>query len=272
MENKNYIEKSRNKWNKFSDAYVNFAEMISLKSISKNIDKYFSGNNKKIDYLELACGSGLLSEYIIDKYSNRLNNIYLHDLADEMINKTKNRFQNKKIKNLIIEQKNCYDIKVEENKYDLIIASLILHMVNNPELMIERIKKMLKKDGVLIISILAPLKENSFFMKGFGILKKYIGPQKKGHNIFKLAEENNMKDMLEKFDLKLEDFYKTKELLTNKTKGLLKMYLKQYDLKKNKDISEEEKGNMIKELEGLVADDIKTPLEFCMHNYYVKNT
>ena len=265
----------RTKWNKFSDLYVSYGEKESLESIKKNINKYFSNTPKKINYMELACGSGILSEYITKSHYNKLNKVDLYDLSDEMIKKAKIRLKNTKIENLLIEQKNCYDIKIEKNKYDLIIASLILHLLNDPKLMIGRIKKMLKKDGVFLISILAPLKENSFFYKQNEIFGKYLENEKKEdeeHDMFKLAEGDNLKGFLDKFGFILEDFYVEKALVTNQKGDLVNMFLERYDLGDNRVLGSEEKKNFVKDLEGLAKDTEKIPLEWNMYNYYVKNT
>ena len=80
-----------------------------------------------------------------------------------------------------------------------------------------------------------------------------------------------MKDIFDKYKLKIEDFHKKKWLLSKKDKGLLNFLLMNCEFKKNKEISKEEKESMYIDLIELVEESEKIPLELCMFNFYVKN-
>ena len=74
-------------WNDLGKIYVDLPEKkCSINSISQfiNILNQFNGKND-IAFLELACGSGILAEYIIKNHIDRFKKLTFFDISDFMI-------------------------------------------------------------------------------------------------------------------------------------------------------------------------------------------
>ena len=116
---------------------------IRIKYILKQIG---SRNIKKLNILDLGCGGGLISEPLA-KIGGKVTGI---DFVENNIKVAKKHaFQNNLKINYCIGDIEKLSLNT---KYDLIIMFEILEHVNNWEKIFKKIKKNLKKDGLLIIS------------------------------------------------------------------------------------------------------------------------
>ena len=52
--------------------------------------------------------------------------------------------------NLILAQMNAYDIMLPDNSVDIVVENAMIHLVNDPELVIKEISRILKPGGKLI--------------------------------------------------------------------------------------------------------------------------
>ena len=99
--------------------------------------------------LEIGTGTGLFTEMFLKKYPNA--NMDLVDIAEDMLNIAKERFQGNE--NLNFYLKNIIEFEVEENKkYDAIISSLAIHHLSNSEkeLLYEKIGEWVKPNGIFV--------------------------------------------------------------------------------------------------------------------------
>ncbi len=95
--------------------------------------------------LELACGNGTFTE-IIEKNAEFIN---ATDYSEEMVKETEKRFEeNKKIK---VTKENCFDLSYEDEVFDTIFMANLIHVIPNPHLALGEARRVLKKEGKLII-------------------------------------------------------------------------------------------------------------------------
>ena len=275
-------------WDSFAEIYSNLIEIKSLESIKKHINDYFNKINKKINYSELACGSGSLSFYIRENFREKIKEMNLYDISQEMIKRSKkkifeeneDKFISEKKENLLkinIFKKNAEEIILEKNKEDLIIASLLLHLVGFPEKIFKEIFLKIKKKGIFIISILGPKKNNSFFNVQDEILnpsekKEENDKNEKGGGIFAMAEDQKIEILAKKYDFEIFDFYQNILEISEKD-GLLDFYkgnLNRY--KKSGAFNNFQLKELFGQFKEVVEKSKIKPLEICFYHYMlIKN-
>ena len=167
--------------------------MMTLKKIYKNQRKSFYytikinlSNFKGKNVLELCPGTGTNAQFLLN---NDIKKITLVDYNSESIKSCKKKFFNNKKKVKII-YKNIYEFYTKE-KFDYIIIENALSNLDDPFVILERVGKMLKKDGHLIFSF---CDQYSLFSEK---IRGYIG------NIVLLMEAEAKKNLIT-FDKKTE--------------------------------------------------------------------
>ena len=144
----------------FSYIYDKLSFDLDYKGYANNIlelvEKY---NIKKENMLELAAGSGMLTNYFFDEFKN----IDALDISPDMLNVFANKYDNDNV-NLIY-----YDMVEFENpgKYDLIVILLdsINYVTDPKELkkLFTNCYKNLKEDGLLVFDINSEYKMTEIF-------------------------------------------------------------------------------------------------------------
>jgi len=137
---------------------------------------------KKI--LDIGCGRGNLCNYL----SKKNNLVYGIDISKEDIKKAN---ENKKNENQIFITGNAEKLEFRDNVFDEIYCYEVLEHVEGLNKILEEIKRVLKKDGILKITV--PLKESE------KILLKYNQEYLKqiGHKRF-FSEEGIRNELMEK--------------------------------------------------------------------------
>ena len=117
--------------------FVKFHKPREIKKI-KFIEKFVNFKNKKV--LESNCGSGILINYLKKKtlHTTGLDNKFYCNY----VKKNKHHFFS-----------SLDDIIKEKKKYDVILSLSELEHKLNPELFLKKLKKILNKDGYLILRI-----------------------------------------------------------------------------------------------------------------------
>lgn len=124
--------------------------------------------NAKI--LDLACGSGYGSFFLSENTSCK--SVTALDISEEALKWAKKYFDSSKIEYICTDlSKNFTDIlKDDIEKYDLITCFETIEHLENDDEFIARLKSLLNKDGVLLISSpcedVIPFNENPFFNNG----------------------------------------------------------------------------------------------------------
>ncbi len=144
--------------------------------IEKNDIAYRIFIEKAKDYLkeddtilDFGCGTGL----VCNEIAGNVRFIHAIDISAKMIEISKNKASNHKIRNIEFTRTTIFDEKFKEGLIDAIIAFNIFHLLEEPQKYFERLNQILKPGG-LIISATPCMSEAPFLNK---ILKlfSYIG-------------------------------------------------------------------------------------------------
>jgi len=177
------MKKSEKFWDR---AAKDFADHEKQTQLSENRDfittlKYLSVDDTILDY---GCATGIISNAIAGK----VKEIHGIDISSKMIEIAKRKAGELNIKNIHYAHATIYDDRYQKESFNVILAFRILHMLENPEVVMRRINELLKPGGVFI-SVTTCMGQKKVALLGVLILlasKLKILPQ---HiNMFKLSD------------------------------------------------------------------------------------
>ncbi len=113
------------------------------------------------DVLEIGCGTGLMTENIIDNFS--VDNIIINDIVEEMSNEISSLLETKMFKKYKFISGDAEKLKFDK-RFDLIISASTFQWFQNIDIVFENISKMLNKEGLIVF--------NSFVSGNFVEIKK----------------------------------------------------------------------------------------------------
>ena len=142
----NKSESAKKFWNSKARSYDTITGKFFSKSYEAIIENITMDVDASASLLEVATGTGILSI----KLSDRVSHVTAIDFAPEMLQVAREKSARLQIKNIDFEIGDIYNLKYENNIFDIVVASNILHLLFNPELAILEIKRVLKDQGKLI--------------------------------------------------------------------------------------------------------------------------
>ena len=95
--------------------------------------------------LELGCGNGKYTRQII----HAADSITATDFSNDMLVSATDKL--KDLTNLTIEQADCYKLEYADESFDTVFMANLIHVVLNPELALEEARRVLEKNGKLVI-------------------------------------------------------------------------------------------------------------------------
>ena len=144
---KNRIKSESRFWNSFSakyDRFINRTLGPTYRQLYKMLKTDISGSDK---VLEVATGTGLLA-FEICRY---VNSIIAIDIAPEMIRIAMHKLQVNKIENIEFQIGDSCSLEFEDNSFEVVIASNVLHLLFNAEKSLSEIHRVLKNGGIAIL-------------------------------------------------------------------------------------------------------------------------
>ncbi|RGD74455.1 class I SAM-dependent methyltransferase [Anaerofustis stercorihominis] len=137
-------DKSNKKfWEKTAKLYTYFQEKGNeelYKTIYEKIKPFF---NKEQRVLELACGTGQLTRLLSDETDSWTAT----DFSEKMVYETEKRLNNQ---NVIYEVQDATALGYKNDVFDVVLIANALHIMPNPNKALDKIKRVLKTDGLLI--------------------------------------------------------------------------------------------------------------------------
>ena len=112
-----------------------------LNLVSEIIEMYQTNENIKV--LDVGCGSGYSVNYLCEKGFDATG----IDFSEEIINLGKERY-----KDINIKVMDANNLDFPESYFDLILFECSLSVMKNPKKILESCKKLLKKDGIIMLS------------------------------------------------------------------------------------------------------------------------
>jgi len=158
-------DQTLNIWDKYANIWDNFFFRLSfniLHKISLGLIKEYLTDNKKV--LDIGCATGNFL-FKMQKINKNIE-LYGIDYNRKMITIAKNKFKNIHFYNLKAEE-----MSFHYNFFDIITLIETFHHLSNQNLVLEKIHKILKSDGILLIA--EPDIENIIIKIFVNILKKF---------------------------------------------------------------------------------------------------
>ncbi len=148
-----------NIFNKYASEYQ--TKFMDVNLYSESLDLFCIDLKENASVLELACGPGNITKYLLDKRPDL--KILGTDLAPKMIALAKQNNPSAEFKIM-----DCRNISVLEKKFDAIMCGFCFPYLNKDEAskLIYDSSKLLKGNGLIYISTMEDDHENSGFKKG----------------------------------------------------------------------------------------------------------
>ena len=112
-----------------------------LNLVNEIIEMYEADEDIKV--LDVGCGSGYSVNYLCEKGFDATG----IDFSEEIINLGKERY-----KGININTMDANNLDFPENYFDLILFECSLSVMQNPEKILESCRKLLKKNGLILLS------------------------------------------------------------------------------------------------------------------------
>jgi 2-polyprenyl-3-methyl-5-hydroxy-6-metoxy-1,4-benzoquinol methylase len=107
----------------------------------------FTANRKFSRILDVGCGDGSISLPLL----NATNRLTFLDISSAMLSRVLSRVRPEHLKNVDTLNQDFLDAPLEPRSYDLIICVGVLAHVESPELVIEKVSRLLEPGGLLIL-------------------------------------------------------------------------------------------------------------------------
>jgi len=163
MDSSNHAEKF---WDRTANNYDKEEKKDEQRylNILEKTRKYLKTSDIVLDY---GCGTGLVSNEI----AANVKMVHAIDISSKMINIAKNKAIGRKIQNIAYAYSTIFDEKYKIGSFDVIFAFYVLHLVDDSQVVLHRMNKLLKPGG-LIISATPCMGEKPILNSLFSIASK----------------------------------------------------------------------------------------------------
>ena len=142
------VQQAYNAWSKIYDTNQNKTRDIEAKVLRASILPI-----KKLNILEIGCGTGKNTEYLLTKALKLIG----ADFSTEMLAKAKEKITAKNLEFKQMDLRETWDFA--ENSFDLITCSLALEHIENIDFIFQEAHKVLRSNGKFYIGELHPFKQ-----------------------------------------------------------------------------------------------------------------
>jgi len=140
-------------------------------SLDNKMDWVISQFNDTDTTLEVGCGTGIYSALI----ANKVKKLIATDMSSEMLALARTKLN--QYDNVEVRREDCYAISYEDNTFDSILLANLIHIVTDPPSVLKEIRRVLKKDGRVIIvsytfyglSFIQKIIATFHYIKSFGL-------------------------------------------------------------------------------------------------------
>lgn len=137
-QSKEYFDEVASNWdNMRNEFFSDEVRLVAYKTADVEAEKIAA---------DIGAGTGFISEGLLNKNVN----VIAVDQSDEMLNLLREKFSNHK--NLKCIQGVGENIPLENNTVDYVFANMFLHHVENPDIVIKEMERILKLGGKLVIT------------------------------------------------------------------------------------------------------------------------
>lgn len=156
-------------WERFARRYDSFILRMAMKTYGKVFNNIKANLNKGDIVLEAGTATGIISFEI----APHAQSITAFDLSPEMIKVAIERQNKINARNIEFIVADIYNLQLQTNYFDVVIASNIFHLLGRPEDALQELKRAAKNDGRIIISTV--LHAHNFISKVISFLMEIAG-------------------------------------------------------------------------------------------------
>lgn len=206
-------EELKSKWDAYSDLYSTKYERNTLTfaiSLSSMLQIF---EEKPLRILEIACGSGLFSQYLAQNLDYECS-VTAIDISDGMITKAKllsTKYPSLPNVKVSYEVGNAEELtNITDESVDAYIANLCLHLTTDPKKMLQELRRVLKNGKRFGLSVLG-IEENVTFRTAVTSVFKELAeeipalkPSNMKRSIFYLGEKEDLIKLVEEAGLEVD--------------------------------------------------------------------
>jgi 2-polyprenyl-3-methyl-5-hydroxy-6-metoxy-1,4-benzoquinol methylase len=149
IKNRNLSKEKKSElfWDMGAKNMDRYADNEGLKKVNarrkEKLEKYLRGSNRVLDY---GCGNGTIAMAC----AGMVKEIQGIDYAAGMIEAAQRKAAEAKVENARFMQATVFDLRLEKGSYDTVLAWGILHLVDDRNLVVNRVNELLKPGGLVV--------------------------------------------------------------------------------------------------------------------------
>ena len=132
-------------YTKIRNNKLSYNEMIEMPVMKEELPEI---KGKKV--LDIGCGMGKFIQYMLELNPEQIVGL---DISNNMINNAKEHIQDERV-TFVVSNILSYETEI---KFDVIVSSLAFHYIEDFNLLMEKLNKLLANDGILLFSTEHPL-------------------------------------------------------------------------------------------------------------------
>jgi len=150
-------------WSRFANNFNEDQTYVVGGAVQQAILERLSVESDLGELIELGCGAGFFTKVLAANSSH----ITATDFSDEMLAEAKNRL--KDYQNVVVEKADCEKTDFPDGKFDSVFMANLIHIIENPSIVLQESYRILKDGGVLFI-----VDYTGYGMKRFDVMKMVI--------------------------------------------------------------------------------------------------
>jgi ubiquinone/menaquinone biosynthesis C-methylase UbiE len=195
-------------WSKFANDFEERTNYVVGKNDMELIETFLSKQKALGKTLEVGCGNGTYSKILILEAEN----FTATDFSDEMVAVAKERL--KGVENVSVEKANCFNLSYPDSSFNTVFMANLLHIIREPEKAVAEGKRVLKKNGKLIV--ISFTTEGMTFFNRLGMIYRYLKTYGKPSPTAQTLTVQKTRDMVKNCGFEIEEA----KLIGNKSKAI----------------------------------------------------
>ena len=195
-------------WSKFANDLEERTNYVVGKNDIEIIKTFLTEQKTLGKTLELGCGNGTYSKILI----REAEYLTATDFSDEMVAVSKKRL--KIFGNVTVEKANCFSLSYPDSSFDTVFMANLLHVIPEPEKAVAEGKRVLNKNGRLIV--ISFTTEGMTFFSKLGMIYRYLKTYGKPSPTAQTLTVQQTRKMLKSCGFKVEEA----KLIGNKSKAI----------------------------------------------------
>ena len=195
-------------WSKFANDFEERTNYVVGKNDMELIETFLSKQKALGKTLEVGCGNGTYSKILILEAEN----LTATDFSDEMVAVAKERL--KGVENVSVEKANCFNLSYPDSSFNTVFMANLLHIIREPEKAVAEGKRVLKKNGKLIV--ISFTTEGMTFFNRLGMIYRYLKTYGKPSPTAQTLTVQKTQDMVKNCGFEIEEA----KLIGNKSKAI----------------------------------------------------